>query len=150
MALRVVRNRAHAEEILQEAYLQVWKQASRFDPSRGGAGAWLLTIVHRSAVDRVRSAEASRRREQTYLDQTQDVPEPDATGSAVEASVEARRVRTALSGLTELQRQAVELAYWGGYTHTEVAGLLDIPLGTAKTRIRDGLIRLRDTLGVEA
>jgi RNA polymerase sigma-70 factor (ECF subfamily) len=150
MALRVLRNRAQAEEVLQEAYLQAWRQSGRFDPRRGGAGAWLLTIVHRSAVDRVRSAEASSRREQTYLDQSNVAPEPDATGAAVEASVEARRVRTALSGLTELQRQAVELAYWGGYTHTEVAGILDVPVGTAKTRIRDGLIRLRDTLGVEA
>ncbi len=150
MALRVLRNRAQAEEVLQEAYLQVWRQAGRFDPARGGAGAWLLTIVHRSAVDRVRSAEASSRREQTYVDQSHVAPESDATGRAAEASMEARRVRSALSGLTEIQRQAVELAYWGGYTHTEVAGILDVPVGTAKTRIRDGLIRLRDTLGVEA
>jgi len=150
LALRVLRNRAHAEEVLQEAYLQVWRQAGRFDPARGGAGAWLLTIVHRSAVDRVRSAEASSRREQTYVDQSHVAPESDATGSAVEASMEAHRVRSALSGLTEIQRQAVELAYWGGYTHTEVAGILEVPVGTAKTRIRDGLIRLRDTLGVEA
>lgn len=150
MALRVVRDRAQAEEVLQEAYLQAWRQASRFDPSRGSAGAWLLTIVHRSAVDRVRSAEASSRREQTYVDRGHVASESDTTSSTVEASVEAHRVRTALSGLTELQRQAVELAYWGGYTHTEVAGILDVPVGTAKTRIRDGLIRLRDTLGVEA
>jgi RNA polymerase sigma-70 factor (ECF subfamily) len=150
MALRVLRNRAQAEEVVQEAYLQAWRQASRFDPARGSAGAWLLTIVHRSAVDRVRSAEASTRRERTYLDQHHVAPEPDTTSSAVEASVEAQRVRAALAGLTELQREAVELAYWGGYTHTEVAGILEIPLGTAKTRIRDGLIRLRDTLGVEA
>jgi len=150
MALRVVRNRAQAEEVVQEAYLQVWRQAGRFDAARGGAGAWLLTIVHRSAVDRVRSAEASSRREQTFIDLSQVSPEPDVTGSVVEASMEAHRVRSALSGLTEIQRQAVELAYWGGYTHTEVAGILDVPIGTAKTRIRDGLIRLRDTLGVEA
>lgn len=150
MALRVVRNRAQAEEVVQEAYLQVWRQAGRFDAARGGAGAWLLTIVHRSAVDRVRSAEASSRREQTFLDQSHVSPEPDSTGNAVEASIEAHRVRSALSGLTEIQRQAVELAYWGGYTHFEVAGILQIPVGTAKTRIRDGLIRLRDTLGVEA
>jgi len=150
MALRVLRNRAHAEEVLQEAYLQVWRQSGRFDPSRGSVGAWLLTIVHRTAVDRVRSAEASSRREQTYLDKSHVAPEPDATGLAATASIEAGRVRAALGDLTELQRQAVELAYWGGYTHTEVAGILDIPVGTAKTRIRDGLIRLRDTLGVEA
>jgi RNA polymerase sigma-70 factor (ECF subfamily) len=78
------------------------------------------------------------------------VPDHDTTESAVHRNLEARRVHGALDALTERQRQAVELAYWGGYTHTEVAGLLDIPVGTAKTRIRDGLIRLRDTLGVEA
>jgi RNA polymerase sigma-70 factor (ECF subfamily) len=150
LALRVVRNRAHAEEVLQEAYLSAWRQSSRFDPKRGRAESWFLTIVHRAAVDRVRSAEASTRREQQYGERAHSIPEPDATASAVHQTFEARRVHGALDALTELQRQAVELAYWGGYTHTEVAGLLDIPVGTAKTRIRDGLIRLRDTLGVEA
>ena len=150
LALRVVRNRAHAEEVLQEAYLRAWRQSSRFDPNRGRAESWFLTIVHRTAVDRVRSAEASTRREQHYTERSQTIPESDATASAVQQTLEARRVQGALAALTELQRQAVELAYWGGYTHTEVAGLLDIPVGTAKTRIRDGLIRLRDTLGVEA
>ncbi len=150
LALRVVRNRALAEEVLQEAYLSMWRQSGRFDPSRGRAESWFLTIVHRAAVDRVRSAEASSRREHQYGEQTQVRPEPDATATAVHQSLEARRVHGALDSLTELQRQAIELAYWGGYSHTEVAGLLDIPVGTAKTRIRDGLIRLRDTLGVEA
>lgn len=150
VALRVVRNRAQAEEVMQEAYLTAWRQSGRFNPKRGRAEAWFLTIVHRTAVDRVRSAEASTRREQKYGEQSYDAPEHDATASAVHRSLEARRVHGALEALTELQRQAVELAYWGGYTHTEVAGILDIPVGTAKTRIRDGLIRLRDTLGVEA
>jgi RNA polymerase sigma-70 factor (ECF subfamily) len=150
MALRVVRDRAQAEEVVQEAYLQVWRHAGRFDPARGGVVSWLLMIVHRSAVDRVRSAEASSRREQTYLDLGRALGETDVTSTAAEASLEAHRVRTALGDLTDLQRQAVELAFWGGYTHTEVAGILEIPVGTAKTRIRDGLIRLRDTLGVEA
>lgn len=150
LALRVVRNRAHAEEVLQEAYLRTWRQSSRFDPERGRAESWFLTIVHRAAVDRVRAAEASARRDQQYAERSHSIPDPDATASAVQQTFEARRVHGALGALTELQRQAVELAYWGGYTHTEVAGLLDIPVGTAKTRIRDGLIRLRDTLGVEA
>ena len=150
LALRVVRNRAHAEEVMQEAYLQAWRQSGRFDAARGRAESWFLTIVHRSAVDRVRSAEASTRRDQQYIEQSQNIPEQDATASAAHRTLEARRVHGALDALTELQRQAVELAYWGGYTHTEVAGLLEIPVGTAKTRIRDGLIRLRDTLGGEA
>jgi RNA polymerase sigma-70 factor (ECF subfamily) len=149
LALRVVRDRAQAEEVLQEAYLQVWRQAGRFDPSRGGAMGWLLTIVHRTAVDRVRSAVASSRRERTYELRHQEI-EHDATAELAHASLDAHRVRAALSALTDLQRQAIELAYFGGYTHSEVAGLLDIPLGTAKTRIRDGLIRLRDTLEVSA
>ena len=150
LALRVVRDRAHAEEVLQEAYLRAWRQSSRFDPKRGRADSWFLTIVHRTAVDRVRSVEASSRRERHYIQHDQSIPEADATASAVHQTFEARRVHGALNALTELQRQAVELAYWGGYTPTEGAGLLDIPVGTAKTRIRDGLIRLRDTLGVEA
>jgi RNA polymerase sigma-70 factor (ECF subfamily) len=109
--------------------------------------SWLLTITHRKAVDRVRSAEASSRRESTYHHRNQ-TPDHDTTADAATASLEARRVRTALQALTEVQREAIELAYFGGYTHTEVASLLDLPVGTAKTRIRDGLIRLRDTIGV--
>jgi RNA polymerase sigma-70 factor (ECF subfamily) len=150
VALRVLRNRAYAEEVMQESYLQVWRRSGRFDATRGRAESWFLTIVHRTAVDRVRSVEASSRRDQKYTEQHLSLPEQDTTAAAVQQTLDARRVHGALDALTELQRQAVELAYWGGYTHTEVAGLLDIPVGTAKTRIRDGLIRLRDTMGVEA
>jgi RNA polymerase sigma-70 factor (ECF subfamily) len=149
LALRVIRNPAQAEEVTQEAYLQAWRQSSRFDPNRGTAMSWLLTIVHRAAVDRVRSAEASAQRDHRYAEQSYAAVEPDSTAVAVLGSFEARKVRSAMNALTELQRQALELAYWGGYTHTEVAGILEVPVGTAKTRIRDGLIRLRDTLGVE-
>lgn len=147
LVLRVVRNPAQAEEVTQEVFLEVWRQASRFDPQRGSALAWLMTIAHRKAVDRVRSAEAADRRDTVYHQQNQDV-DHDATADAAHASLEARRVRTALQQLTDVQREAIELAYFGGYTHTEVAALLDLPVGTAKTRIRDGLIRLRDTIGV--
>jgi len=149
LALRVLRNRAHAEEVMQEAYMRAWRYASRFDPQRGSPAAWLLTIVHRAAVDRVRSAEASQRREQDFHDRLTTTSEADTTSAAVESGFEARRVRSAVTTLTPLQREAIELAYFGGYTHTEVAGMLEIPLGTAKTRIRDGLIRLRDALGAE-
>ncbi|TIC83032.1 sigma-70 family RNA polymerase sigma factor [Nocardioides sp. GY 10127] len=147
LAVRVVRDRAQAEEVTQEAFLEVWRTAARFDPERGSALSWVMTIVHRKAVDRVRSAEAASRRDVTYHQRNQQV-EHDTTAEAAHASLEAHRVRGALEALTPVQRQAVELAYLGGYTHTEVAGLLDLPLGTAKTRIRDGLIRLRDALGV--
>ena len=145
--MRVVRDPAQAEEVTQEAYLEIWRTAARFDPERGSPLSWLMTIVHRKAVDRVRSAEASSRRDTSYHQQNQPVAH-DATAEAAHASLEARRVRGALSSLTTVQREAVELAYFGGYTHTEVASLLGLPVGTAKTRIRDGLIRLRDAMGV--
>ena len=147
LAVRVVRDPAQAEEVTQEAFLEIWRTASRFDPQRGSALSWLLTITHRKAVDRVRSAEAATRRDTTYHEQNQPV-DHDSTAEAAHASLEAHRVRGALAALTEVQREAVGLAYFGGYTHTEVATMLDLPVGTAKTRIRDGLIRLRDAMGV--
>ena len=147
LCLRVVRDPSQAEEVVQEAMLEVWRTATRFDSARGSAAAWILTITHRKAVDRVRSAEASTRRDTTYHQQNQAV-EHDTTADAAQASIEAGRVRKALATLTPVQREALELAYFGGYTHTEVAAMLDLPLGTAKTRIRDGLIRLRDAMGV--
>jgi RNA polymerase sigma-70 factor (ECF subfamily) len=149
LALRVARNPAHAEEVLQEAYLDAWRTSSRFDPARGSAIGWLLTIVHRKGVDRVRSAEAATARDATYHRESQPV-EHDTTLEAAHASLEAQRVRGAVAGLTHVQRKAVELAFFGGYTHTEVATMLDVPVGTAKTRIRDGLIRLRDAMGVRS
>jgi RNA polymerase sigma-70 factor, ECF subfamily len=147
LAVRVLRDRAQAEEVTQESYLDCWRHASRFDVTKGSAISWLLTIVHRKAVDRVRSAEASGRRDAAYGHREMTVPH-DETAEAATASLDAGRVRTALAHLTTKQREAVELAFLGGYTHTEVATLLDLPIGTAKTRIRDGLIRMRDALGV--
>jgi RNA polymerase sigma-70 factor (ECF subfamily) len=149
LVLRVVRDHAMSEEVTQEVYLDVWRQCARFDSDRGSAISWLMTIAHRAAVDRVRSSEASRRRDDAHASSHQDI-DFDTTAESAQASLEAQRVRRALTTLTDAQRSAVELAYLGGYTHTEVARLLDLPLGTAKTRIRDGLIRLRDTLGVPA
>ncbi|MCW2794462.1 MAG: polymerase, sigma subunit, family [Nocardioides sp.] len=149
LALRVVRDPAQAEEVCQEAYLEIWRTSTRFDEDKGSALSWIFTLVHRKAVDRVRSAEASTRRDTTYHHTNQPV-EHDSTAEAVQSSFEARRVRGALDTLTAVQREALELAYFGGYTHTEVATMLDLPVGTAKTRIRDGLIRLRDAMGVGA
>jgi RNA polymerase sigma-70 factor (ECF subfamily) len=147
LAVRVVRDPAQAEEVTQEAFLEIWRTSGRFDRERGSAVSWILTLVHRKAVDRVRSAEARTRRDTTYH-RTNLTVEHDSTAEAAQASMEARRVRQALGSLTEVQREALELAYFKGYTHTEVATMLDLPVGTAKTRIRDGLIRLRDTMGV--
>jgi len=144
---RVVRDPAQSEEVTQEVFLEIWRHSGRFDPSRGSALSWMLTIAHRKAVDRVRSAEAARSRDEGYGARTHDVTH-DSTAEAVAERLDAERVHRALGTLTPVQRQALELAYLSGYTHTEVATMLDLPLGTAKTRIRDGLIRLRDTLGV--
>lgn len=147
LVLRVVRDPAQSEEVTQEAFLEIWRTASRFDESRGSALGWMMTIAHRKAVDRVRSAEASSRRDTQYHETSQDVAF-DSTAEAAHTSLDVERVRKALASLTDAQRSALELAYFGGYTHTEVATMLGLPLGTAKTRIRDGLIRLRDTLGI--
>ncbi len=149
LVVRVIRDRAQSEEVSQEAFLEIWRTASRFDQDRGSALSWMMTIAHRKAVDRVRSAEASGRRDNRYHDANHDV-EYDTTADAAHSSLEAERVRRALQTLTPAQRSALELAYFGGYTHSEVATMLNLPLGTAKTRIRDGLIRLRDTLGLES
>lgn len=149
LIVRVIRDPAQSEEVTQEVFLEIWRQCARFDDNQGSPLSWMMTIAHRRAVDRVRSAEASSRRDSTYEQRTREV-EHDSTAEAAQASMEARRVRAALHTLTDAQRGAIELAYFGGYTHTEIATMLDLPLGTAKTRIRDGLIRLRDTLGVES
>lgn len=146
---RVLRDPAQAEEVAQEVFLEVWRQAPRFDPARGRARAWILTLAHRRAVDRVRSAQASRNRDERVAARDHSRPF-DVVAEAVETRAERDMVRAALVQLTDLQREAVELAYYGGYTYREVAELLGAPLGTVKTRLRDGLIRLRDTMGVTA
>jgi len=148
LVLRTVRDHAQAEEVTQDAYLDIWRNSSRFDPDRGSAMSWLMTIGHRKAVDRVRSAEATRRRDTAYEAREQATPF-DQTVEEAHRNLDSQRVRRAMDTLTQNQRGALELAYFGGYTHHEVATMLGLPLGTAKTRIRDGLIRLRDTLGLE-
>ncbi|USQ80624.1 ECF RNA polymerase sigma factor SigK [Ornithinimicrobium faecis] len=146
LVLRVLRDRAQAEEVTQEVFLQVWRSASSFDPARGSALSWLLTLAHRRAVDRVRSAASQSRRDQDYESLQAQTPF-DSTAELAEGRLEATRVRSALGGLTQTQRSAVELAFFDGLTHQEVSERLGVPLGTAKTRIRDGLRRMRDQLG---
>jgi RNA polymerase sigma-70 factor (ECF subfamily) len=143
---RVVRDPAQSEEVAQEVLLDIWRTASRFDGSRGSARAWVMTLAHRRAVDRVRSTQAAARRE--LRTSAPDVAYDDVI-EAVEARLDRERVRRCLGSLTDLQREAVTLAYYGGNTYREVAVLLDVALGTVKTRMRDGLIRLRDCLGVD-
>ena len=145
----VLRDPAQSEEVTQEVLIEVWRTAARFQPSRGSAMTWILTLAHRRAVDRVRSSQAStdRERRAALLAQT---PAYDEVTEQVEARLEREQVRRCLRTLTELQRQSVTLAYYRGLAYREVAELLSVPLGTVKTRLRDGLIRLRDCLGVSA
>lgn len=144
---RVVRDPAQSEEVSQEVLLEVWRTAPRYDAERGSARTWVLTLAHRRAVDRVRSEQASRDRTEK-VGRAEQQRSFDTVAEEVETRFEHAEVRRALEGLTDLQREAVELAYYGGHTYREVAELLDTPLGTVKTRLRDGLIRLRDALGV--
>jgi RNA polymerase sigma-70 factor, ECF subfamily len=147
---RVLRDPSQSEEVTQEVLLDVWRTASRFDAARGSAVGWIMTMAHRRAVDRVRSEQASRDRNTKVAIRDAGEAEFDVVSEDVEIRLEQEQVRQALSGLTDLQREAIELAYYKGYTYREVAELLDTPLGTVKTRLRDGLIRLRDTIGVVA
>ncbi|PQZ94727.1 RNA polymerase subunit sigma [Arthrobacter sp. MYb227] len=144
---RIVKDTSQSEEVTQEVFVEAWQLAARFDPARGTAMTWLLTLAHRRAVDRVRASQASKDR-----DLREGIKDFQASYDNVEDTAilhdEAHRVRTALDGLSEMHREAIRLAYFGGYTHHEVAALLKIPVGTAKTRIRDGMSKLRDLMGV--
>jgi RNA polymerase sigma-70 factor, ECF subfamily len=142
---RVIRDAAQSEEVTQDVLLEVWRNAGKFDSGRGSATAWVMTLAHRRAVDRVRSVQKESERERRTA--AADVPF-DEVAEAVESSLERERVRRCLGSLTELQRESVILAYYGGYTYAQVASLLGVPGGTIKTRMRDALIRLRDCLGV--
>ena len=145
---RVVRDTAQSEEVAQEVLVDVWRTATRFDRTRGTASTWILTMAHARAVDRVRAAQATAARDDR-AGRAQG-REYDEVAEQVELRMEQQAVRSCLGSLTDLQREAVQLAYYGGYTYREVGELLDAPLGTIKTRLRDGLIRLRDCLGVTA
>jgi RNA polymerase sigma-70 factor (ECF subfamily) len=149
LILRVLVDRAQSEEVLQEVFLEVWQSASRFAPNRGQGRSWVLTIAHRRAVDRVRSAQASTDRDVRAGFRNLDVPH-DGVAEQVELRIEGEKVTAALTALPEVQREALTLAYYGGYSQSEIAALVGAPLGTIKTRMRDGLSRLRAEMGVTA
>jgi RNA polymerase sigma-70 factor, ECF subfamily len=147
MIRSVLRDPAQSEEVAQEVLVEIWRTSSRYDQSRGSARSWVLTMARRRAIDRVRSAQAAGDREQRAAARSGS-REFDEVAEAVESSFERQQVRRCLGGLTDLQREAVDLAFYKGYSHREVSEVLTVPLGTVKTRLRDGLIRLRDCLGV--
>ncbi|PYC70174.1 RNA polymerase subunit sigma [Streptomyces tateyamensis] len=147
LVLRVLRDPAQSEEVAQEVLLEVWRNAARYQPERGEVTAWVLTIAHRRAVDRVRAAQAASDREQRAAARSHTT-DFDEVVEQVESRIEREQVRRCLKTLTELQRASVTLAYYRGFSYPEVADMLGTPLGTIKTRMRDGLIRLRDCLGV--
>ncbi len=144
---RLLVDHAQSEEVTQEIFLEIWQNAPRYEASKGGATTWIFTMAHRRAVDRIRSSQAGRDRDVRIgiRDYESDY---DNVAETVETTIENERVKRAMSQLTELQRQAITLAYYGGYSHSEVAERLKVPIGTVKTRLRDGMIRLRDELGV--
>ena len=148
MARRVVRDPSRAEEVAQEVFIQVWRTTPRFDPQRGSAKSWVLTMAHRRAVDAVRHDQAAANRDQKNA--SSDGPAFDEVEESVTLSLEHEQVRRCLAGLTDLQREAVTLAYYQGYTYAEVAEALGVNPATIKTRIRDGIVRLRDCMGIEA
>lgn len=145
VALRVLRDRSMAEEVTQEVLVEVWRRAARFDPERGTASGWITTLAHRRAVDRVRSEQASRDRDERVT-RRDEVRPFDHVVDEVQVRLDHWQVRRALAELTDRQREAVELAYFGGHTYRDVARVLGIPEGTAKSRLRDGLLRLRAAL----
>jgi RNA polymerase sigma-70 factor (ECF subfamily) len=144
---RVLRNPAQSEEVTQEVMVEIWRTATRYDADRGSLTSWVLTMAHRRAIDRVRSEQSSSDREHAVA-AASSTTEYDEVAEAVTTNLEVEQVRHCLSSLTELQRESVTLAYYGGYSYREVAELLDAKLATIKARMRDGLIRLRDCLGM--
>jgi RNA polymerase sigma-70 factor, ECF subfamily len=144
---RVLRDRGYSEETTQEVYLQVWRSAETYDPTAGSALAWLMTLAHRRAVDRVRSEQAGGQRESRYGAISADSPF-DVVSDSVMLSDERRRVTACLDNLTDLQRECIQLAYYDGLTYVQVSERLAANLATVKSRMRDGLRGLRNCLGL--
>ncbi len=150
MSLRVVVDPKLAEDVAQEAWLNIWDSAASFDEAKGSAAGWILAIAHRRAVDTVRSVGASRRRADVAADRDATRTFGAGADEDVLADDERKQVTDCLGTLSERQREALDLAYFGGMTQKEIALLLDAGLSAVKSRIRDGLIALRRCLGNES
>jgi RNA polymerase sigma-70 factor (ECF subfamily) len=145
LALRVVGNPVQAEEVAREVLVELWRTASSYTPARGSAMSWVMTIAHRRAVDRLRGARSATLGEEPVAHPEQETFH-DQLAQDLQTHLEGEQVRRCLDALTDLQRQSVMLTYYHGYTYPEVARRLRVPLGTMKTRTRDGLHHLRDCL----
>lgn len=144
---RVLRDPGYSEETTQEIYLQVWRSAESYDPAAGSALAWLMTLAHRRAVDRVRSEQAVTQRESRYGATTVETA-ADQVSESVIIRDERRQVAACVDGLTDLQRECIDLAYYQGMTYVQVSERLSAKLATVKSRMRDALNGLRNCLGV--
>ena len=145
LVLRILRDRHQAEEVAQEVFLETWRYAARFQSARGSAVGWILSIAHSRAIDRVRAAQASTVRDMRVGIRDLDIV--DSPEELVAARLEHRVVERALAALPEAQRTAVILTHLLGHTQAEAAELLDVPLGTIKTRVREGLLGMRRHFG---
>ncbi len=151
LAFRILNDRTAAEDVVQEAFIGIWRHAGTFDASRGSLQNWLLSIVHNRAIDRLRGR-SGRRREVELQTAERIVEVPDAWES-VSLELEREQIREAFERLPEAQRRTLELSYFGGYTHVEIARQMEVPLGTVKGRMRIGLEKMRAFLqarGVKA
>ena len=150
LAYRMCGRRAAAEDIVQDAFLSLWRSGGGYDPRRGSVRSWVLSVVHNRAIDAFRRSGARDRRDVADDGIAERLPAPDATDAEVERRDDARQVRTALDELPPEQRRVIELAYFGGFTHTQIAEMLDLPPGTVKGRMRLGLTKMRYVLGEQA
>jgi RNA polymerase sigma-70 factor (ECF subfamily) len=146
LAYRMCGQRAMAEDVVQEAFLSLWRSGARYDRTRGSVRSWVLGVVHNRAIDALRRGVVRDRHRASDEGVAERVAAPELTEAEVARREEAREVRGALAGLPDEQRRVIELAYFGGFTHTEIAGMLELPVGTVKGRMRLGLRKMRLTL----
>jgi len=147
LALRMCGRRALAEDIVQEAFLSLWRSGTGYDRARGSVRSWVLSAVHNRAVDALRRTGAKAGRDVSDEGIAERLPAREATDTEVERREESRQVRGALDELPADQRQVIELAYFGGLSHSQIAEMLDLPPGTVKGRMRLGLTKMRSALG---